>query len=160
MGKKKYLAGSVAATAGLLLAGSPAVADSVDNDGINLGNDNNASLVPVQLCGNDVAVLGAVVPLLSPEASECVNAPVVDHPSTGGGEDKPEKPDEPKEPEKPDEPEKPEEPEKPDEPEKPEEPEKPDEPDKPEEPEQPGGEEDIPVAPTPESPEGHAPVTG
>ncbi|PRW62117.1 hypothetical protein [Actinopolyspora mortivallis] len=158
MGKKKYLAGSVAATAGLLLAGSPAVADSVDNDGINLGNDNNASLVPIQLCGNDVAVLGAVVPLLSPEASKCVNAPVVDHPSSGGGEDKPEKPEKP-EPEKPEKPE----------PEKPEEPEKPDdngpdepEPEKPKEPEQPDeeGEEDIPVAPTPESPEGHAAVTG
>nr|WP_246300736.1 hypothetical protein [Actinopolyspora biskrensis] len=57
-----------------------ASADTKDNDGINILNDNNISAVPIQLCGNDIAVLGAVVPILSPEKSECVNAPVVDHP--------------------------------------------------------------------------------
>ncbi|MCC5714944.1 hypothetical protein, partial [Klebsiella pneumoniae] len=82
MGKKTYLVGSVAATAGLLMAGTPAFADSSDNDGINILNDNNASVLPVQLCGNNVAVLGAVVPILSPQKTQCVNAPIVDHPQT------------------------------------------------------------------------------
>ncbi|MFC7341013.1 hypothetical protein [Saccharopolyspora griseoalba] len=67
------------ATAMLALAG-PAFADSADNEGVNAGNDNNISAVPVQLCGNNAAVLGAVVPILSPQTPSCVNAPVVDHP--------------------------------------------------------------------------------
>ena len=69
----------VAATAMLALAG-PAFADSADNEGVNVGNDNNISAVPVQLCGNNAAVLGAVVPTLSPQTPSCVDAPVVDHP--------------------------------------------------------------------------------
>ncbi|SFS54677.1 hypothetical protein [Saccharopolyspora flava] len=68
------------AAAGLLALAPVANADSSDNDGVNLLNDNNLSVLPVQACGNNVAVLGAVVPLLSPQSSECVNAPVVDHP--------------------------------------------------------------------------------
>ncbi|TDC95979.1 hypothetical protein E1161_03770 [Saccharopolyspora aridisoli] len=65
-----------------MLALAPvANADSSDNDGVNVLNDNNVSVLPVQACGNKVAALGAVVPLLSPQSSECVNAPVVDHPS-------------------------------------------------------------------------------
>ncbi|GAA0513332.1 hypothetical protein GCM10011581_04010 [Saccharopolyspora subtropica] len=68
------------AAAGLLAVAPVANADSADNDGINILNDNNISAVPVELCGNNVAVLGAVVPLLSPQLSGCVNAPVVDHP--------------------------------------------------------------------------------
>ncbi|MEB3368239.1 hypothetical protein [Saccharopolyspora mangrovi] len=68
-----------AATAMLALAG-PAFADSADNEGVNGANDNNISAVPVQLCGDNVAVLGAVVPVLSPQTPKCVNAPVVDHP--------------------------------------------------------------------------------
>nr|WP_246300735.1 hypothetical protein [Actinopolyspora biskrensis] len=57
-----------------------ASADTKGNDGINILNDNNLSVLPIQACGNDIAVLGAVVELLSPEKSKCVNAPIVDHP--------------------------------------------------------------------------------
>ncbi|TDD41576.1 hypothetical protein E1288_32200 [Saccharopolyspora elongata] len=61
--------------------GTAAFADSADNDGINAVNDNNVSAVPVQACGNNVgAAIGVVVPILSPQANNCVNAPVVDHP--------------------------------------------------------------------------------
>ncbi|PRW64708.1 hypothetical protein CEP50_04385 [Actinopolyspora mortivallis] len=61
--------------------GTSAFADSKDNDGINALDDNNISAVPIQACGNDIgAVIGLVIPILSPESSECVNAPVVDHP--------------------------------------------------------------------------------
>ncbi|SDK29596.1 hypothetical protein SAMN04487820_106193 [Actinopolyspora mzabensis] len=153
MAKKTYFAGSVAATAGLLIAGTPALADSVDNDGINVGNDNNASVLPVQLCGNNVAVLGVVANVLSSQSSECVNAPVVDHPKTGD-----EGPEEPEEPDNPDEPEEPEGPDNPDEPKKPEKPEEPKKPDNPEKPGKP--KEELPSAPTPVSHEGHAAVTG
>ncbi|MDI2032858.1 hypothetical protein QFW96_29850 [Saccharopolyspora sp. TS4A08] len=69
------------AAAGLLALAPMANADSSDNDGVNILNDNNVSAVPVQLCGNNVAALGAVVPIASPNSSECVNAPIVDHPS-------------------------------------------------------------------------------
>ncbi|MEU6131606.1 hypothetical protein ABZ805_20730 [Saccharopolyspora sp. NPDC047091] len=72
------------AAAGLMALAPIANADSADNDGVNLLNGNNISAVPVQLCGNNVAVLGAVVPVLSPQTSQCVNAPVVDHPSVKG----------------------------------------------------------------------------
>lgn len=68
------------AAAGLLALAPAANADSMDNDGVNIGNDNNVSVLPVQACGNNVAVLGAVVPILSPQTAQCVNAPVVDHP--------------------------------------------------------------------------------
>ncbi|NHD17149.1 MULTISPECIES: hypothetical protein [Actinopolyspora] len=59
--------------------GSPAMADSHDNDGINLLNDNNVSVLPVQLCNNNAAVLGLVAPIGSPQNAKCVNAPIVDH---------------------------------------------------------------------------------
>ncbi|KAA5837048.1 hypothetical protein ABT337_27455 [Saccharopolyspora hirsuta] len=68
------------AAAGLLALAPVANADSADNDGINILNDNNLSVLPVQACGNNVAVLGAVVPILSPQLNGCVNAPIVDHP--------------------------------------------------------------------------------
>ncbi|MER7015644.1 hypothetical protein ABT324_29770 [Saccharopolyspora sp. NPDC000359] len=68
------------AAAGLLALAPVANADSADNDGINILNDNNLSVLPVQACGNNVAVLGAVVPILSPQLNHCVNAPVIDHP--------------------------------------------------------------------------------
>ncbi|MEV4731302.1 hypothetical protein [Saccharopolyspora sp. NPDC049426] len=71
------------AAAGLLVLAPVANADSEDNDGVNVLNDNNLSVLPVQACGNNVAVLGAVVPILSPQTAECVNAPVLDHPSAG-----------------------------------------------------------------------------
>lgn len=58
--------------------GGPAFADSADNDGVNLLNDNNASVLPVQACGNNVAVLGLTAPIASPQSSSCVNAPVTE----------------------------------------------------------------------------------
>ncbi len=65
----------------IVTLGSTAFADTADNDGVNLLDDNNISAVPVQACGNNVgALVGIVVPILSPQSSECVNAPVVDHP--------------------------------------------------------------------------------
>lgn len=70
------LLGAAAATAALLAIGSPAFADSYDNDGINVLNDNNVSLVPIQLCGNNVGVLALVAPIGSPQANFCVNAPI------------------------------------------------------------------------------------
>ena len=78
------LIGAAAATAALMVAGSPAFADSHDNDGVNILNDNNVSVAPIQACGNNVAVLGAVVPIASPQTAQCVNAPIVDHPSVEG----------------------------------------------------------------------------
>ncbi len=39
-------------------------------NGINLINENNI-IVPVQACGDQVAVLGAVIPILSPMATAC-----------------------------------------------------------------------------------------
>lgn len=86
MRKRTCVIGALAG-AGLFGSGVPALADSAENDGLNIGNDNNLSAVPVQLCGNNVAAAGAVVPLASPQSSECVNAPVVDHPKV-----QPEKP--------------------------------------------------------------------
>ncbi|MBQ6643887.1 MAG: hypothetical protein IJH84_23030 [Saccharopolyspora sp.] len=59
-------------------------ADSADNDGVNLLNGNNVSVLPVQACGTNAAVAGAVVPILSPQPSQCVNAPLTDHPSAEG----------------------------------------------------------------------------
>lgn len=74
------MAGAVmAATAGVLALGGPAFADSNDNDGINVLNDNNLSVLPVQLCNNDIAVLGAIVNLASPDVSQCTNAPILEH---------------------------------------------------------------------------------
>lgn len=72
------------AAAGLLALAPMAHADSYDNDGVNVLNDNNLSVLPVQACGNNVAVLGAVAPILSPQNAQCVNAPVVDHPTNQG----------------------------------------------------------------------------
>ena len=72
----------VAGAAASLMALAPvANADSADNDGVNILNDNNLSVLPIQACGNDIAVLGAVVEILNFESTNCVNAPIVDHPS-------------------------------------------------------------------------------
>ncbi|SDP45223.1 hypothetical protein SAMN04487905_104169 [Actinopolyspora xinjiangensis] len=55
------------------------MADSYDNDGINILNDNNVSILPIQACGNNVGVLGAAGNLLGSQSAYCVNAPIVDH---------------------------------------------------------------------------------
>lgn len=79
MRKTASIAGVLAAGAGMLTGTATAMADSTDNDGVNLGNDNELSALPIQLCGNNIAVLGAVVPILSPQDASCTNAPAVDH---------------------------------------------------------------------------------
>lgn len=78
------IAGAAGATAlGLVALGGTAFADSADNEGVNLLDDNNASVVPIQACANNVsAVIGLTVPVLSPQQAQCVNAPVVDHPTS------------------------------------------------------------------------------
>lgn len=77
--RKTCFVGTVAAGAGLL-ASAPAMADTSDDDGVNIGGDNNLQLLPVQLCGADV--IGKVVNQDSPDAVNCSNAPMVDHPKT------------------------------------------------------------------------------
>ncbi|QUH05772.1 hypothetical protein HUO13_04610 [Saccharopolyspora erythraea] len=65
-----------------MLAVAPmAYADSADNDGVNVLNDNNISALPIQACGNDIAVVGVILKLFSTQSTQCVNAPIVDHPS-------------------------------------------------------------------------------
>lgn len=78
MTSKTYFIGAVVAGAGLLASGVPAMADTGDDDGVNVGNDNNVQLLPVQLC--DVNVVGKLVQQDSPEKVKCGNAPLVDHP--------------------------------------------------------------------------------
>lgn len=74
-----------AAAVGMATLGGLAFADSMDNNGANLIDDNNISAVPIQLCNDNVgALLGAVVPILSPTNAQCTNAPVVDHPVAQG----------------------------------------------------------------------------
>ncbi|GAA4861108.1 hypothetical protein GCM10025787_52520 [Saccharopolyspora rosea] len=71
-----------AAVGAMTLGSTAAFADSADNDGINAIDGNNISAVPVQLCNDNVgALIGVIVPILSPQTGDCVNAPVVDHPS-------------------------------------------------------------------------------
>lgn len=82
--------GTVAAgaAAGLFIM-SPfgsAFADEESN-GINVGQDNNI-VVPVQACGDQIAVVGAIVPVLSSESASCTsNVAVVDE-SGGKGKGK------------------------------------------------------------------------
>jgi hypothetical protein len=38
--------------------------------------------MPIQACGNQIGVLGSAAPILSDTDNRCVNAPIVDHPST------------------------------------------------------------------------------
>ncbi len=77
------IAGVAGATAvGMVGLGSTAFADSFDNDGINIANDNNLIIAPVQVCGNTVS--GSLAQVLSPTTTKCVNAPLVDHASTKG----------------------------------------------------------------------------
>ena len=71
----------VAGAAASLLALAPvANADTAAIDGVNPLNDNNVSVAPIQACGNDIAVAGAVVEIVNFERTNCVNAPIVDHP--------------------------------------------------------------------------------
>jgi hypothetical protein len=75
------IAGVAAASASMLAVASPAFADSANNNGVNVLDDNNASVLPIQACGNNIgALVGVVIPILSPQTNACVNAPIVDHP--------------------------------------------------------------------------------
>jgi hypothetical protein len=79
------IAGVTGATAiGMATLGATAFADSADNDGVNTANDNNTITAPVQTCALTV-VGGALgpIPVLSPNTNNCVNSPLVDHPSAG-----------------------------------------------------------------------------
>lgn len=101
MRKTAYLAGALAmGTASMVIGGAQAFADSTDNDGVNVGNDNNMSVLPIQLCGNNIAILGAVVPVASPQNVVCAaNAPIVEGPSEPPAEEPTEPPtEEPTEP--------------------------------------------------------------
>ncbi|SFT03530.1 hypothetical protein [Saccharopolyspora flava] len=91
MRKTAYMAGALAmGTASMVIGGTQAFADSTDNDGINIGNGNNTSVLPIQLCGNNIAILGAVVPVASPQNVVCAaNAPIEDHPSEPPAEEPP-----------------------------------------------------------------------
>jgi hypothetical protein len=78
------IAGVTGATAiGMATLGATAFADSADNDGVNTANDNNTITAPVQTCAITVTGAGVVLPILSPNTNNCVNAPLVDHPSAG-----------------------------------------------------------------------------
>ena len=66
------------AVAGLLALAPVANADSEDNDGVNVLNDNKVS-VPVQACGNSIPAVGAVLPLASSDSSGCAQGGVADH---------------------------------------------------------------------------------
>ncbi len=80
------VAGVAGATAiGMMTLGATAFADSANNDGVGLLNDDNISAVPVQACNNNIAAaIGVTAPILSPQEASCTNAPVVDHPSQEG----------------------------------------------------------------------------
>ncbi|GAA0505610.1 hypothetical protein A8924_6567 [Saccharopolyspora erythraea NRRL 2338] len=79
IGTRVAAAAGVAAV-GVMTLGAPAFADSVDNNGVNVVNDNNISAVPVQACGNDIgAIVGVILKLGSEQTTSCVNAPIVDH---------------------------------------------------------------------------------
>ncbi|MHA6798487.1 hypothetical protein [Bounagaea algeriensis] len=72
------------AAAGMMALAPMANADSVDNDGIGIANDTNLSVLPINACNNNVAVLGVTAPILSPQEASCTNAPIVDHPTQKG----------------------------------------------------------------------------
>ena len=72
--RKFAVAGLVAGAAlGSVLMAGPAQA----GDGSDQQFNQNLQLVPVQVCNANVAVLGATVPILSPQTTgDCTNGPV------------------------------------------------------------------------------------
>lgn len=79
------IAASVAA--GLMSVGAPAFADSAGNNGINVLDDDNLSVLPIQVCNSGTTDLLAIpLHLLSdnegnsPHDVDCTNAPILDHP--------------------------------------------------------------------------------
>jgi hypothetical protein len=74
-----------AIAAGLMSLGAPAFADSTGNNGLNLLDDNNISVLPVQACPGKLTILGELVPALnttsnSPSSATCTQTPIQDHP--------------------------------------------------------------------------------
>lgn len=53
--------------------------DSSDDDGVNVLNGNNVSVLPVEVC--DGNVLGKLVNQDSSSEIHCENAPLADHPT-------------------------------------------------------------------------------
>lgn len=87
---KARVAGVIAmAAAGMMVLGAPAFAatshgqrDDVDinhnhvYNGINLLNENNIQ-IPIGICGNNVGILGAAIPVLSPQTTDnCASASI------------------------------------------------------------------------------------
>ncbi|GAA4886558.1 hypothetical protein [Saccharopolyspora cebuensis] len=69
------------AALGAMTFGGTALADTAGNDGINLLDDNNVNAIPIQLCDNNIAAaIGVIIPIASPQASDCNNSAIVDHP--------------------------------------------------------------------------------
>lgn len=88
MRNKARVAGVVvAAAAGIMALGAPAFA-SEHNDvdvnhnheynGVNVLNENNVQ-VPIGLCNNNVAGLGLVIPILSPQTAGDCSTAVIDN---------------------------------------------------------------------------------
>lgn len=73
MRKKVCFVGIVSAAAGLFAA-APATAADQDNDGINVLNNSNISVVPIQACGNNI--VGPIVPVLSSQDVKCTQATI------------------------------------------------------------------------------------
>lgn len=96
MRKTTGLVGAVAIGSGLMVAGAPAYADSAGDNGINLLNGNNVSVAPTQLCnqgsidvGSGIVHLGSDDSSSSPHGTDCVNAPVIDHPKVTRSQEPP-----------------------------------------------------------------------
>lgn len=73
-----------AIAAGLMSLGAPAFADSTGNNGLNLLDDNDISVLPVQACPGKLTVLSDLIPVLnttsnSPNNVTCGQTPIKDH---------------------------------------------------------------------------------
>ncbi|CAM3694849.1 hypothetical protein GCM10009799_19910 [Nocardiopsis rhodophaea] len=69
---RKFVAGALMAgvTMSTLMMATPAQADDYTAN-------NNLQLVPIQLCNPNVGVLGAAIPLFSPQKTKnCTNGPI------------------------------------------------------------------------------------
>lgn len=79
---------AVISAASLTMVAAPAFADSAGNNGVNLLNDNNISVAPIQACPGKLTVVGDLVTVLnsrtnSPNSVTCAQAPISDHSTPG-----------------------------------------------------------------------------
>jgi hypothetical protein len=58
-----------------------AIGEDGENAGLPLNVGSASNAVPIQSCGSNVS--DAVVPVMSVQSNQCVNAPIVDHPADG-----------------------------------------------------------------------------